>query len=111
MVNSLKNIRFRTMELDEIENHVVICGWNRAGEMLVDEMLHQAKDGLGRFSTAAELSGGEAMGQQRLVNHPDRATVRLQPDGAPGLAVDVHRLRISRECPMLLPDGFGADAL
>ncbi len=49
MVNSLKNFRFRTMELDEIENHVVICGWNRAGEMLVDEMLHQAKDGLGRY--------------------------------------------------------------
>lgn len=39
MVNSLRNLKLRTMELDELENHVVICGWNRAGRLIIEELL------------------------------------------------------------------------
>jgi voltage-gated potassium channel len=42
MVDSLRNIKFRTMEIDEISNHVIICGWNRAAELIVDELVHDS---------------------------------------------------------------------
>jgi voltage-gated potassium channel len=40
MGESLRNMKFRSMEIDELEGHVVICGWNRAGRLLVEELLH-----------------------------------------------------------------------
>ncbi len=43
MVDSLRSIKFRSMEIDEISNHVVICGWNRAGELVIDELLHSSQ--------------------------------------------------------------------
>ena len=42
MVDSLRNIRFRSMEVDELSNHVVLCGWNRAAEMVLDELIHES---------------------------------------------------------------------
>ena len=45
MVDSLRSIRFRSMEIDEISNHLVICGWNRAGELVIDELLHSSEYG------------------------------------------------------------------
>ncbi len=43
MVDSLRNIRFRSMEIDELSNHVIICGWNRAGELILDELIHESE--------------------------------------------------------------------
>lgn len=43
MVNSLRNLKFRTMEIDELEHHVVICGWNRAGRLILEELLHEKR--------------------------------------------------------------------
>ncbi len=40
MVETLRNLKFRAMDIDEISNHLVICGWNQAAEMIVDELLH-----------------------------------------------------------------------
>lgn len=40
MVQRLRSTReFRTMELDELSDHTVICGWNRNGVHVVEEML------------------------------------------------------------------------
>jgi voltage-gated potassium channel len=39
MVNSLRSLRFRSMEIDELDNHAVICGWNRAGKLIIDELI------------------------------------------------------------------------
>lgn len=43
MVNSLRNIKIRKVELEDLEGHVVICGWNRAGRLLLDELLLDKK--------------------------------------------------------------------
>lgn len=43
MVESLRSIRFRSMEIEEVANHVVICGWNRAGELVIDELIHSSR--------------------------------------------------------------------
>lgn len=41
MANSLRNLKFGIMEIEDLENHVVVCGWNRAGKLIVDELLHE----------------------------------------------------------------------
>lgn len=40
MVQRLRStMEYRTMELDELSNHTVICGWNRNGCHIVEELL------------------------------------------------------------------------
>lgn len=39
MVNSLKNLQFHAIEIDDLENHVILCGWNRAGHLIIEELL------------------------------------------------------------------------
>lgn len=43
MVDSLRNIRFRHMEIDELANHVVICGWNAAAPLIIEELIHDSE--------------------------------------------------------------------
>lgn len=43
MVNSLKNLQFHAMEIDDLDNHVVLCGWNRAGHLIIEELLLDPK--------------------------------------------------------------------
>lgn len=40
MVDTFKKVRLYGMELEDLENHVVICGWNPAGPMILRELLH-----------------------------------------------------------------------
>jgi hypothetical protein len=47
------------------------------------------------------------VGQLGLVDHTDRAAAGLKPDGAPGLAVDVHGVRGSAP---IIPGGPPAQA-
>jgi voltage-gated potassium channel len=61
MVNSLKNLKFRPMEIDEIDNHVVLCGWNRAGHLIIDELLHDE-----RFKHVVVISEDEATGKHPI---------------------------------------------
>jgi voltage-gated potassium channel len=58
MGESLRNMRFRSMEIDELEGHVVICGWNRAGRLLVEELLHDK-----RFSHVVVISENASLQQ------------------------------------------------
>lgn len=43
MVNSLKNLQFHAIEIDDLENHVILCGWNRAGHLIIEELLLDAR--------------------------------------------------------------------
>lgn len=67
MVDSLRNIKFRTMEIDEISNHLVICGWNRAGELVLDELLHESD--MRHFVVVAENEAIEELSQFRRNEH------------------------------------------
>ena len=59
MTNSLKNMKFRTMELDDIEDHVIICGWNRAGLLMIEELLRDRE----RFHHVVVISENEELEQ------------------------------------------------
>lgn len=59
MTNSLKNMKFRSMELDDIEDHVIICGWNRAGLLMIEELLRD-KD---RFNHVVVISENDDLEQ------------------------------------------------
>ncbi len=38
MVERLRNINVRTMEIEELRHHIVICGWNRSGKTILREL-------------------------------------------------------------------------
>lgn len=38
MVGRLRNLNVNEMDLDELRQHIVICGWNRSGRVLLDEL-------------------------------------------------------------------------
>jgi len=38
MVHRLGNIDTRAMDIDELEDHIIICGWNRSGFNIVEEL-------------------------------------------------------------------------
>lgn len=43
MVETLRKLRFRRMDMEDMEGHVVVCGWNDAGRIFLDELLHDAR--------------------------------------------------------------------
>ena len=51
---------------------------------------HHRADRISRLSAAAQGARRELVGQQGLIDHPHCAAIWLQPDRAPGLAVDIH---------------------
>jgi voltage-gated potassium channel len=40
MIDTLRKVKFRPMEIDEIKDHCVVCGWNRSAELILEELLH-----------------------------------------------------------------------
>ncbi len=40
MIDTLRKVKFRPMEIDEITDHCVVCGWNRSAELILQELLH-----------------------------------------------------------------------
>lgn len=57
MVNSLRNLKFGTMEIEDLERHAIVCGWNRAGFLMVEELLHDKA----RFKHIVIISEHEAL--------------------------------------------------
>src|SRR5208283_1133636 len=51
---------------------------------------HHGADGMRGILQRLKSGRGEAMRQRRLIDHADRPAVRLDPDAAHGLAVDLH---------------------
>lgn len=43
MVETLRKLRFRRMDLQDMQGHVVVCGWNDAGRVFLDELLHDTR--------------------------------------------------------------------
>lgn len=44
MVDSLKGIKLRSVNMEDLSNHTVICGWNRAGVLILKELLNGSTD-------------------------------------------------------------------
>lgn len=42
MVDALSRMKVRSMDLDELHDHTVVCGWNRSGELILSELLHDS---------------------------------------------------------------------
>lgn len=40
MINMLKDIRISAMELEDLDEHIIICGWNPSGSVILSELLH-----------------------------------------------------------------------
>src|SRR5690554_96792 len=45
MINMLKDIRISAMELEDLDEHIIICGWNPSGSVILSELLHDESSG------------------------------------------------------------------
>lgn len=54
MIDLLKDIRIGGMELEDLDNHVIICGWNPSGSVILSELLHDEK------TASHRVNGGNA---------------------------------------------------
>jgi voltage-gated potassium channel len=71
MIDSFRKLRFVRMELEELEDHVVVCGWNLAGELFLEELSSDASPrGIVIVSDSPELNE-DAL----LAEHGDRVHV------------------------------------
>ncbi|WP_168211006.1 potassium channel family protein [Persicimonas caeni] len=43
MIETLRKVRLHGMELDDLYEHVIICGWNQAGPLVVRELMNDAR--------------------------------------------------------------------
>lgn len=68
MVNVLKRVRLHDMELDELYDHIVICGWNQAGPLMLAELLRDEQ-----FSHFVVVTQSDRVEQEEVIRaHPDR---------------------------------------
>ncbi|MFW5966572.1 MAG: ion transporter, partial [Persicimonas sp.] len=66
MIDTLQKVRLHTMEFDELRDHVVICGWNQAGSLIVRELISD-----GGFKHVVIVAQNEAVEGHPLVqSHP-----------------------------------------
>lgn len=61
MVDRLKNsLEANDMQLEELEDHIIVCGWNRGGARLIAELGHAAKYAHRAVVVVADFPEGEA---------------------------------------------------
>lgn len=45
MIDVFRNLDFKPMELDDVRDHIVVCGWNQAGPLILEELLDDRDPG------------------------------------------------------------------
>ena len=43
MIRALRQMNLHPMDIEDLHDHVVICGWNQAGPLIIDELLHDPR--------------------------------------------------------------------
>jgi voltage-gated potassium channel len=57
MVGRLKTLNTRHMDIEELRGHIVICGWNRSGERILQELVSDTRNARQGIVVVAELQG------------------------------------------------------
>ena len=61
-IRSLRQVNLHAMEPDDLHDHVVICGWNQAGPLIIEELLHDP-----RFDHFVVITESEAVESSDVV--------------------------------------------
>lgn len=66
MIDTFRDLKLRPMALEDLEDHVVVCGWNEAGSLIVEELLNDR-----RFEHIVLVTERSDMDDQAIVQaHP-----------------------------------------
>jgi len=63
MVDTFRRLDLEPMAIEDLESHVIVCGWNQAGPLIVDELL-AAED---RFSHIVVITEHDAIDEEPIV--------------------------------------------
>jgi voltage-gated potassium channel len=74
-IRTLRQVNLNTMEPEDLHDHVVICGWNQAGPLIVDELLHDP-----RFDYFVLVTETEAIGEHPIVEEHVGQIITLTGD-------------------------------
>jgi len=75
MIDTLRDLKLRPMALEDLEDHVIVCGWNQAGPLIVEELLHD-----GRFEHVVVVTEREDMENHSIVQGHPSAVFTVQGD-------------------------------
>jgi voltage-gated potassium channel len=62
MVDTLRKVRLHGMELEDLHDHVIICGWNQAGPLIVRELMNDR-----RYEHYVIISENDGIEQEAIV--------------------------------------------
>lgn len=55
MSQRLRSLEANPMDLDELENHIILCGWDRRAPLVIEELQHSAEERHRAIVVVAEL--------------------------------------------------------
>lgn len=61
MVNRLRNLNVKHMDIEDLRGHIVICGWNRSGERILHELTNDTAHARRGIVLVAELDEEPAL--------------------------------------------------
>ena len=66
MIDTFRDLKLRPVDLEDLEDHVVVCGWNQAGPLIVEELLNDK-----RFEHVVVVTELDTIDEQPVVqSHP-----------------------------------------
>ena len=69
MVDTFRKLRISNMTIEDLNDHVVVCGWNQAGPLVIKELLHEDR----RFEHIIVVSEREDLDDLPVIQaHPSR---------------------------------------
>lgn len=76
MVDTFRKMKVRPMELEDLEDHVIVCGWNQAGQLIVEELLHDGK----RFEHVVVITERDDLDEHPVVQSNPSRVFTIQDD-------------------------------
>jgi voltage-gated potassium channel len=67
MIDVFRSLKLKPMAIDDLDDHVVVCGWNQAGPLLLEELLEDED----RFSHVVVVTERDDLEQHPMIqSHP-----------------------------------------
>jgi voltage-gated potassium channel len=67
MIDTLRQMKLRPIAMEDLEDHVVVCGWNQAGRLIVEELLNDEE----RFPHIVVITETDEVEEEPVIqSHP-----------------------------------------
>ncbi len=75
MIDVFRSLKLKPMAIEDLDNHVVVCGWNQAGSLLLEELLNDE-----RFSHVVVITERDDLDEHPVVQSRPTDIFTVQGD-------------------------------